>query len=239
MKQGQAELRQQGMHIQRLQYGIFRLPLRCLLGPGWYRTAAEQSQCTGSCLTLVPAFLDQRAQYFSLNPPFVQGPTMTLLTLLSTSNRLASESLPPSHSPWLDQPTFSPVTLTYNLVIHTYHHCTLYILYFLWKILLFGVFETGFHISWAGNEFWSPASISQVQGLHISFTTLNLFSAGNRIQGFLHVKQASPASRKIFSFIPNTETIFSLTSMYILIGNDREVTGQGRTTLKREELKYI
>lgn len=34
-----------------------------------------------------PDFLDQKAQYL-LNPPFVQGPTMILLTLPSTPNRV-------------------------------------------------------------------------------------------------------------------------------------------------------
>lgn len=79
---------------------------------------------------------------------------MTLLTLLSPSNRLASESLPPSYSPWLEQPTFSPVTLTHNLVIHTYHqslYITHPILYL--EMLCFGAFETGFHISQTSNEF--------------------------------------------------------------------------------------
>lgn len=100
-----------------------------LFRPGWYRKAVE-SQCTGSSWLLVPEFLNQRAQHFSLNPSFVQGPTMTLLTLLSTSNSLASESPPPSCYPWLDQPTFSPVILTYNSVIHTITaHCTFYALF--------------------------------------------------------------------------------------------------------------
>lgn len=155
MKQGQAELRQQGMQIQKLLYGTLRLPRRLyFFGSGWYRKEAEKSQCTGSCLTPVPEVLDQRAQYFSWNPSFVQGPTMTLLTLPSLSNRLASESLPPCYSPWLDQPTFSPVTLTHNLVIHTYHqslYITHSILYL--EMLLFGAFETRFHISQTSNEF--------------------------------------------------------------------------------------
>ena len=53
---------------------------------------------------------------------------------INTQQSLASESPPPSRLlyPWLDQPTFSPVTLIYsphkhNLVIHTIlAHCTFY-----------------------------------------------------------------------------------------------------------------
>lgn len=163
MKQGQAELRQQGMQIQKLLYGTLRLPQRLhFFGSGWYRKEAEESQCTGSCLTPVPEVLDQRAQYFSWNPPFVQGPTMTLLTLLSPSNRLASESLPPSYSPWLDQPTFSPVTLTQNLVIHTYHHhCTLHILYFIWKCFCLGLLRLDFTYPRLAMNSDPPASISE------------------------------------------------------------------------------
>lgn len=81
---------------------------------------------------LVPEFLDQRAQYFLLNPSFVQGPTVTLLTLPSTPNSLASESLPPScllypHSP--QSLSFDPPK--HDVVTHSYHRCTLYIPYFL------------------------------------------------------------------------------------------------------------
>lgn len=42
---------------------------------------------------LVPEFLNQKARYSLLNPSFVQGPTMTLLTLLSTHNRVWPLSL--------------------------------------------------------------------------------------------------------------------------------------------------
>lgn len=55
MKQGQAELRQQGMQIQKLLYGTLCLPRRLyLFGSEWYRKEAVESQCTGSCLTPVP-----------------------------------------------------------------------------------------------------------------------------------------------------------------------------------------
>lgn len=168
---------------------------------------------------LVPEFLDQRAQYFSLNPSFVQGPTMTLLTFLSTSNSLVSESLPPSYSPWLDQPTLSPVTLTHNLVIHTYHHCTLYILYFIWKMLLLGFWcwvscvPGWVWIHYTSKEGYPetsdpPASTSCLK--YRCITTTHLCRADNRPQPL----------RKSFSFIPNTEKIFIDFSMHTYIGND-------------------
>lgn len=168
---------------------------------------------------LVPEFLDQRAQYFSLNPSFVQGPTMTLLTFLSTSNSLVSESLPPSYSPWLDQPTFSPVTLTHNLVIHTYHHCTLYILYFIWKMLLLGFWcwvscvPGWVWIHYTSKEGYPetsdpPASTSCLK--YRCITTTHLCRADNRPQPL----------RKSFSFIPNTEKILIDFSVHTYIGND-------------------
>lgn len=85
---------------------------------------------------LVPEFLDQRAQYFLLSPSFVQGPTRTLLTLPPTPNSLAR--VPSTLLPAL--PTFSPVTLICSpqtRFSHSYHWCTLYILYFLPGISFF------------------------------------------------------------------------------------------------------
>lgn len=83
---------------------------------------------------LVPESLNQRAQYFSLNPSFVQGPTMILLTLLSTPNRVwllsplhplacSTHDLPNPHS----LQSLSYIPPTHNLVIHTIiAHCTFY-----------------------------------------------------------------------------------------------------------------
>lgn len=144
MRQGQAELRQQGMQTQKPLCRILRL-LAASLWAGMVQKKKQNSHnVLVSAWLLVPEFLDQRAQSFSLNPSFVRGPTMILLTLPSTSNSLASEFLPPSYSPWLDQPTFSPVTLTHNLVIHPYHQRTLYILYFIWKMLSLGFLRLSF-----------------------------------------------------------------------------------------------
>lgn len=138
---------------------------------------------------------------------------MTLLTLLSPSNRLASESLPPSYSPWLEQPTFSPVTLTHNLVIHTYHqslYITHPILYL--EMLWFGLLRLDFTYPRLAMNSDPPASMSEEQGLHMSIITFNLLSAGNRFRDFCRLS-TSPAPQKVFSLTANTENNFSLTLM--------------------------
>lgn len=135
---------------------------------------------------------------------------MTLLTLLSPSNRLASESLPPSYSPWLDQPTFSLVTLTHNLVIHTYHqHCTLHILYFIWKCFCLGLLRLDFTYPRLAVNSDPPASISEEQGLHMSITTFNLLSAGNRFRDFCRLSKHPQPLRKSFLLLLTQRTIFT------------------------------
>lgn len=111
----------------------------CLLAgpfkPGWSRREAEETQCTGACLPpcpwvpgpegsilLIKSILCSRTYNDSIDPS------------INSQQSQATESPPPSCLlyPWLDQPTFSPVTLIYspdkhNLIMHTISaHCTFY-----------------------------------------------------------------------------------------------------------------
>lgn len=179
--------------------------------------------------------------------PWVPGPKGSIFLIKSTlCSRTYNDSIDPSIHiqqaglwipstllpPMTYQPTFSPVTLTHNLVIHTCHHCTLYILYFTWKILVCGFWDWISHIpGWQLALIPLPLSPKYRDHIYLSPHSIwSVLGTESRDSCMLN-KHPPPAPQKIFSFIPNTENIFSLTSMYIFIGNGREVAWARSHTL--------
>lgn len=112
--------------------------------PGWLLQSkkvqgSREPQCPGWCLPDCLSLSSWvKAQYFWLNPSFVLGPTMTLLTLPSTPTECGPSppTLLPADSTQFHQPTFSLSSHSHSFpsqthLSHSYHNRTQYILYFL------------------------------------------------------------------------------------------------------------
>lgn len=93
---------------------------------------AEESQYTRAC-PLSPSSWT-KAQYFSLNPSFVQGPTMTLLTFLSTPSGVWLSPVHPlacSAHDLTNPHSLQPLSRIPSHALSSFsHHCTLHVLYF-------------------------------------------------------------------------------------------------------------